>query len=187
MSEIEMCRGLSYRLKECVPVISDMPAQQVVSIEINGDPNQQTAKLMPLLYSAAYAVRKRYKEKGMPFKVEKLRGRWPQSNITKSKDSWTGAYALPIPNDAITLPAVDPDKQIDSFQVKVEEWQYGQVAYILHVGPYSTEERTIQLLLDYIASKGMRVVANSHEEIYLSDPRKTAEDKLKTIILYRVE
>ncbi|XKM12740.1 GyrI-like domain-containing protein [Orbaceae bacterium ac157xtp] len=187
MQEINMCQGLSYKLKEGVPQLSDMTAQKVVSVEVMGDPNQETAKLMTPLYSTAYGIRKVYKEKGMPFKVEKLRGRWAHINITKSKDAWTGTYALPVPNDVTTLPTIDPSKNSDNVKITLEEWQYGKVAYILHVGSYANESGTIQILLDFISSKGMKIIENSHEEIYLSDPTKTSEDKLKTIILYRVE
>lgn len=187
MSKMNMCQGLEYKLKEGVPIISDMPAQKVVSVEVVGDPNQETSKLMTPLYATAYGIRKIYKENGNVFKVEKLRGRWPQINIMKSKNAWTGVYALPVPNDVTTLPTIEPSKNIDNVKIKLEEWQYGKVAYILHIGSYTSENSTIQKLLDYISSNGMKIIENSHEEIYLSDPTKTEQDKLKTIILYRVE
>lgn len=187
MSKINMCQGLEYKLKPGVPIISDMSAQKVISVEVVGDPNQETARLMTPLYATAYGVRKIYKADGNVFKVEKLRGRWPHINITKTKNAWTGIYALPVPNDVTSLPTIDPSKNIDNIKIKLEEWQYGKVAYILHIGSYAQENSTIQTLLSYISSNGMKVIENSHEEIYLSDPTKTDEDKLKTIILYRVE
>lgn len=187
MSKINMCQGLEYKLKPGVPRISDMSAQKVISVEVVGDPNQETARLMTPLYATAYGVRKIYKANGNVFKVEKLRGRWPHINITKTKNAWTGIYALPVPNDVTSLPTIDPSKNIDNIKIKLEEWQYGKVAYILHIGSYAQENSTIQTLLSYISSNGMKVIENSHEEIYLSDPTKTDEDKLKTIILYRVE
>ena len=183
MDEINMHEGLDYKIKEGIPTIGNMPTQKVVSINVVGDPNTETSKLMKPLYTAAYGVRKIYKANGRVFKVDKLRGRWQQINITKSKSDWIGTYALPLPNDVAKLPTSDQDIN----NLRLEEWKYGKVAYILHVGSYTNEDKTIKILLDYISSNGMKIIENSHEEIYLSDPTKTDIDKLKTIILYRID
>src|SRR3990167_4862419 len=100
----EMCKGLDYNLKPLAPTIADMPSQKVVAVSIKGDPNKETPKVMKPLYGTAYTVRKIYKELGNVFKVEKLRGRWPDKNMSLSKDKWTGEYALPVPNDVKELP-----------------------------------------------------------------------------------
>lgn len=63
-----MCQGLEYKLKAGVPRISDMSAQKVISVEVVGDPNQETARLMTPLYATAYGVRKIYKAKSNVFK-----------------------------------------------------------------------------------------------------------------------
>lgn len=183
MNEMNMHEGLDYKIKQGIPTIGHMPMQKVVSIKVIGDPNTETSKLMKPLYSAAYGIRKIYKANGCVFKVDKLRGRWPQINMLKNKNEWSGTYALPLPNDVTNLPIGDGDLN----GLKLEEWQYGKVAYILHVGSYTEEDETIKILLNYISSNGMKIIENSHEEIYLSDPTKTDKDKLKTIILYRIK
>lgn len=182
MTEITLHQGLNYKVKQGIPVISDMPAQKVVSIHVIGDPNKETSKLMKPLYSAAYGVRKIYKANGNVFTVDKLRGRWSKRNMDKSKHDWIGTYALPLPNDVTALPF--DEKEMSN--LKLEEWQYGKVAYILHVGSYQSEEKTITTLLDFISSHGMKIIEDSHEEIYVSDPTRTDKDRLKTIILYRL-
>lgn len=187
MTEIKMCQGLNYKLKEGIPEISEMPAQKVISVEVQGDPNQATDQLMTPLYSTAYAVRKIYKQQGMLFKVEKLRGRWPHINMNKAKSDWRGTYALPVPNGVDVLPTIEASKNINGIKITLEQWDYGKVAYVLHVGSYTTESSTIHILMRYLASCGMEIIPNSHEEIYLSDPTKIPADKLKTIILYRIK
>lgn len=152
-----------------------------------GDPNQKTAELMKPLYAPAYGIRKLYKDKGCIFKVEKSRGRWPDINATQSKDHWVGTYALPVPNDVTALPPINPSKNTNNIKIKLQTWEYGKVAYILHIGSYSKENESIKSLLNYISANGMKVIENSHEEIYLSDPTKTVRDKLKTILLYRLQ
>ncbi len=66
---------------------------------------------------------------------------------------------------------------------KITEGKYAQV---VHDGPYSAEPETINMLLDFIADNGLSV-NGLHHEIYLSDPRKTAPEKMKTIIRYPVK
>ncbi|WP_434778644.1 GyrI-like domain-containing protein [Neisseria sp. Ec49-e6-T10] len=187
MNELNMCQGLNMRLKPNQPIISDVPAQKVIRVDIQGNPNTQTIKLMPPLYTMAYAIRKIYKEQNRPFKVEKLRGRWSQMNLDQPKDIWQGMYALPIPNEVIQLPEIKKGKLIEGVKLHLELWHYGKTAQILHIGPYTTEHQTTQTLLHFIQQQGYQIEENSHEEIYLSDPNKTRSEDLKTLILYRLK
>ena len=183
----EMCKGLDYNLKPLAPTIADMPSQKVVAVSIKGDPNKETPKVMKPLYGTAYTVRKIYKELGNVFKVEKLRGRWPDKNMSLSKDKWTGEYALPVPNDVKELPELKDEKKVSGVDVKLTSWEYGKVGQILHVGSYTEEGSTIRKLHEYVKSQGYNVVPNSHEEIYLTDPTKSSPDKMKTLLLCRLE
>lgn len=184
---LEMCKGLNYNLKPGSPVIADMPPQKMVTVTLKGDPNKETPKLMKPLYGTAYAVRKVYKEAGNEFKVEKLRGRWPDKNMSLPKDKWTGEYALPVPNDVKELPAIKEEKKVPGVEVKLASWEYGKVGQIVHQGSYSEEGATIGRLHDYVKSQGYKVIPNSHEEIYLTDPTKSTPDKMKTLLLCRLE
>jgi hypothetical protein len=65
--------------------------------------------------------------------------------------------------------------------MRLEKWKEGMAAQILHVGPYSAEQPTIATLHEFIKASGY-VLEGKHHEIYLSDPRKTAPERLKTII-----
>ena len=66
-------------------------------------------------------------------------------------------------------------------RARVEQLAEGRAAQILHVGSYSAEAPTIAALHEFIAAQGGRR-SGKHHEIYLSDPRKTAPEKLRTII-----
>lgn len=70
-------------------------------------------------------------------------------------------------------------------KVRLETYHEGLSAQIMHVGPYSAEPPTIEKLHHYIEENGYQIAAK-HHEIYLSDARRTAPDKLKTIIRYPV-
>ncbi|MGL4668624.1 MAG: hypothetical protein ACRCWR_11945 [Saezia sp.] len=187
MQEFDLTSGINYRLKPNVPVICDIKDQKMITLGIQGDPAIETPRLMPPLYSSAYAIRKTYKEKGSVFKVEKLRGRWMGAALEVSRSQWRGVYGLPIPDDISVLPKITPSKNPDQISLSIETWSYGKVGMILHVGSYADENKTVEQLLNYIALKGFEVVPHSHEEIYLSDPNKTSPDQLKTIIIYRIK
>ena len=65
--------------------------------------------------------------------------------------------------------------------LRFEPFAEGRVAQLLHVGPYSAEAPNIERLHAFIAAQGGKL-CGKHHEIYLSDPRRVARDKLKTII-----
>ncbi|HDH12967.1 MAG TPA: hypothetical protein ENG83_12350 [Nitrospirae bacterium] len=62
----------------------------------------------------------------------------------------------------------------------------GKCVQVMHIGPYSTEPETINLLMAFIAENGLSV-NGLHHEIYISDPRKTEPAKMKTLIRYPVK
>lgn len=73
-------------------------------------------------------------------------------------------------------------KSLDAIgRVRLERFAEGRAAQILHIGPYAAEGPTIQRLHAFIAGQGYRR-AGKHHEIYLSDPRRAAPEKLKTIV-----
>jgi len=61
------------------------------------------------------------------------------------------------------------------------------VAQILHIGSYDDEPETFEKLALFIKEKGYRRTSKEHKEIYMSDPRRTAPEKLKTILRVTVE
>jgi len=71
-------------------------------------------------------------------------------------------------------------------EVRFESWKEGRSAQVLHVGPYVEEAPTIALLHDTIDSAGWRP-RGRHHEIYLSDARRSAPERLRTILRHPVE
>jgi hypothetical protein len=63
----------------------------------------------------------------------------------------------------------------------LERYAEGHSAHIMHLGPYTTEAPTIERLHEFIEAEGLQR-RGKHHEIYLGDPRRTAPEKLKTII-----
>lgn len=66
-------------------------------------------------------------------------------------------------------------------EIKFEKMKEGKCIQIMHIGPYSTEPETIEKMRIFIKEKNL-VENGLHHEIYLSDPRKIAPEKMKTIL-----
>ncbi len=71
-------------------------------------------------------------------------------------------------------------------KLRLERWREGLCVQIMHLGPYSEEPATVAKMEAFAAASGYRM-AGKHHEIYLGDPRKTAPEKLKTVLRHPVE
>jgi effector-binding domain-containing protein len=153
-----------------------MEPQKMAVVHTKGDPNKVLPKIMPALYGSVYTLKFDLKRKGIAFKVGALRGRWPDAHLVP-KDQWTGLLGLAVPADTISIPQKVPETE-----VKLETWDYGSVAQILHKGPYRTEGPTVEKLHKFIAENGYEI-AGDHEEEYLTSPKAKAQ---KTLIRYPI-
>ena len=173
---------MSSKISQKDPHIITLPTQRMAVIHIKGDPNIVCSQYLPALYTTVYGLKKIFKGKGINFKVEKLRARWPDAEDLP-KEEWLGLYALPIPNNTHTLPVQD---KIAGVEVKIEDWEYGTIAQILHEGPYTEEEPTIKRLRDFVEGQGYQIIGD-HEEEYIKGPLRTKPERFQTIIRFRVE
>jgi hypothetical protein len=163
------------------PQINTMPRQKMIIVVAKGDPNVVGKKALRALFKIFYKLKG--KEKGL--KHVAPRARFPKPFDTP-KNEWINIYGLPIPESVETLPG---QKKGDISGVKIEYWEYGKVAEILHIGPYNKETPTIEKLHKFIKDKGYKIVG-AHEEEYLKGPGmifKGDPNKYWTIIRYRIE
>lgn len=161
------------------PRIAPKADERMLVVEAKGDPNVVGAKAFKALFSAFFNIPGTAKRARPPAP----RARWPIS-ISTPRDEWVGHYALPVSERA--RPA---NGESDGLRTSVEMWHYGQVAEVLHVGPYSSELPDIQRLQSYVATQGYHVVGE-HEEEYVKGPGmffRGNPDHYLTIIRLRVE
>lgn len=159
------------------PQISDKPDQKMLVVEAKGDPNIVGTKAFALLFKAYYKTVK-------GGKMQIPRARWPQ-DLGTSTDEWVGLYALPVPETTDKLPDIKPE---DGMKPYLDKWEYGSVAEILHIGPYSREIPTIDRLKKFIHDNGYYIVG-LHEEEYLRGPGMFGPgdpEKYQTLIRYQV-
>jgi len=160
------------------PQILEMPPQKMAVVNGKGAPDKVFPELMPALYGSAYTLKFDLKKKGLPtFKVSGLRARYPDAPLVP-KDEWTMIIGLPVPEDTTSLP-----QKVATIEVKIETWDYGTVAQILHLGAYDQEDATVERLQKFIEDSGYEI-AGLHEEEYLTRPDAKV---VKTIIRYPVK
>jgi hypothetical protein len=151
------------------------------------------------LYPVAYTLHFALKRRGVLAPVGALEGLYwidqPQpiplaqfAATPEAREHWAWRLMLPVPSqctDADITSAIDEvfaRKRPPLLErLRCENWHEGPVAQILHVGRYEDEARTVKRLHEGIAEAGL-VMRGCHHEIYVSDPNRTAPDRLKTVI-----
>ncbi len=155
-----------------------MPPQKMAVVYAKGAPDKVFPEVMPALYGSVYTLKFDLKKQGLPtFKVSGLRARYPDAHLVP-KEEWTYIIGLPVPEDTTALP-----QKIAGVEVKVETWEYGTVAQILHLGAYDQEYAAVERLHRFIDDSGYDI-AGVHEEEYLTSPDAKV---IKTIIRYPIK
>ena len=165
------------RAAQTEPRILEMPSQKMAVVRAKGAPEKVVSEVRPALSGSVYTLKFDLKKKGMPaFKVGPPRGRYPDANLVP-KEGWTIILGLPISDDVTSLP-----QKVPGVEVRIEAWDYGTVAQILHLGPYSEEGPTVERLHKFIKENGHEI-AGMHEEEYLTSPEAKVP---RTIVRYPV-
>lgn len=178
------------------PALLEVPELPFLMIDGHGDPNTAPAyaEAIEALYAVAYTVRFALKRgpAAVDAPVMPLEGLWWTPDMAtfsvddKSAWDWTAMILLPpqATGDVVdeARAAAAEKKRLDAIgRVRQERYAEGLSAQILHVGPYSAEGPTIASLHAFIAERGCRLTGK-HHEIYLGDPRRSAPEKLRTIV-----
>jgi hypothetical protein len=151
------------------------------------------------LYAAAYTLKFASKKKGRDFTVMGLEGLWwwedpgiVNLEDAPPRDTWNWMSLIAVP-DFVTsvmledaIPEMIKKKGKTLEKVRFERINEGLCAQILHIGPYSDEPRSQKALHGFIAQQGYRL-RGRHHEIYMSDPRKTPPERLRTILRHPIE
>lgn len=189
------------------PEIVNVPKANYIAVRGTGDPNEEGGayrQSIAVLYSVAYTLKMSYMtdyriEGFFDYVVPPLEGFWWQDHAEgfdyndKSAFNWISVIRLP---DFITrkdfewaVATATRKKKLDCSSAEFITIEEGLCVQIMHVGPFDNEPATIALMDEYLAENGY---ANDfsetrlHHEIYMSDVRKTAPEKWKTVIRHPV-
>ncbi len=144
------------------------------------------------LYPLAYGIKNIYKKQEKDFTVPKLEGLWwvnsDKNALEVPRSEWHWKLLIRMPDfvtgekfEQAKVEVINKKGIHKINEIQFEEITEGKCVQILHIGPYSTEPETIENMKTFMQDN--KLVENGlHHEIYLSDPRKTAPEKIKTIL-----
>jgi len=181
---------------KAVPALMSVPRLCVLAADGEGDPNgsQRFQDCVQALYAASFSLKFALKkERGLDWGVMMLEGDWCAADLSafsmerRAEWRWTLCITQPefvCPADADAAIAAAAAKKGASpalATLRFEERAAEEAAHILHLGSYDSEAPTIARLHAFIKERGL-ALSGKHREIYLSDARRVAPDKLRTII-----
>lgn len=190
------------------PSIVDVPKMNYIAVRGKGNPNDEDGEYkqaIGLLYGIAYTIKMSkktdYQINGFfDYVVPPLEGFWWQEGINgidyshKEDFCWISLIRLP---DFVTKAdfdwAVDEatrKKKTDFSKVEFLTYQEGLCVQCMHIGSYDNEPATVELMNSYAQENGYVTDISAtryHHEIYLSDARKVAPEKLKTVIRHPIK
>ena len=185
------------------PVIADIPMMNYVAVRGTGNPNDSDGeykKALSLLYGISFTIKMSYKgshriEGYFPYVVPPLEGLWWQDGITgidySHKDSfqWISMIRLPefVTKEEFdwAVQEAEEKKQTDFSRTEFFTYNEGLCVQCMHIGSYDDEPATLRKMETFLSENGYQPDFSGerlHHEIYLSDPRRTAPERLKTVI-----
>ena len=179
-------------LNRFVPI--NVPPVSYLMVDGHGDPNTAPAYKLAVesLYATAYTIKFSCKANGEDFVVAPLEGLWsapnPESFTARRKDEWDWTMMIMVPDyvdDETFLAAkARAREKLGTLpeSLRLESLEEGLCLQALHVGSYDDEGPLLAMLHGEIMPSGAYDFAGRHHEVYLSDPRKTPPEKLKTVI-----
>ena len=190
------------------PSIVTVPSMNYIAVRGHGDPNQEGGdykQSIGLLYGIAFTIKMSKKgdrqiEGYFDYVVPPLEGFWWQDDVDgidyehKEDFNWISAIRLP---DFVTKTDFDwaieeatKKKKQDFSKVEFLTYDEGLCVQCMHIGSYDDEPATVQMMHEYMEEQGYDLNITDqrlHHEIYLSDARKVAPEKLKTVIRHPIK
>ena len=190
------------------PEIVAVPKANYIAVRGKGDPNDEGGayqQAVGILYAVAYTLKMSYKtdyriEGFFDYVVPPLEGFWWQDGVggidysDKSTFNWISVIRLP---DFVTQKDFDwatgeaeKKKHLDCSKAEFLTIDEGLCVQIMHIGPFDDEPATVSMMNEYLLENGYEndfSDSRLHHEIYLSDARKVAPEKWKTVIRHPIK
>ena len=190
------------------PEIVTVPKANYIAVRGKGDPNDEGGayqQAVGILYAVAYTLKMSYKtdyriEGFFDYVVPPLEGFWWQEGVDgidyrdKSTFNWISVIRLP---DFVTQKDFDwatgeaeKKKHLDCSKAEFLTIDEGLCVQIMHIGPFDDEPATVSIMNEYLLESGYEndfSDSRLHHEIYLSDARKVAPEKWKTVIRHPIK
>jgi hypothetical protein len=176
--------------------VVDVPEMNFLMVDGEGNPNTSEwyGQAVEALYAVSYALKFMVKkdETGVDYAVMPLEGLWWADDMsrfsTSNKDAWKWTMMIVQP-EYVTEGLFEEARQSTAKKkdlpalasMRFEVFREGRAAQIMHVGPFAEEGLNIEKIHRFIEEQGHQR-RGKHHEIYLGDPRRTAPERLKTVL-----
>ena len=190
------------------PAIVTVPKANYIAVLGKGNPNEEGGayqKAISVLYAVAYTLKMSYKtdykiDGFFEYVVPPLEGFWWQEDVKGvdygNKDSFNWISVIRLP-DFITKENFDwavstatKKKKLDCSSAEFLTIDEGLCVQIMHIGSFDDEPESVAKMDAYLVEKGYENDLNDtrlHHEIYMSDARKVAPEKWKTVIRHPIK
>ena len=190
------------------PSIVTVPKMNYLAVRGKGNPNDENGeykKSIGLLYAIAFTIKTSYKgahkiDGYFEYVVPPLEGFWWQEGSNTidyaKKEGFNFISLIRLP-EFVTRAEFDwavaeatEKKKADFSAVEFLTYDEGVCVQCMHVGTYDDEPKTVALMHEYMRNNGYKLDITEkryHHEIYLSDPRKCAVEKLKTVVRHPIK
>ena len=181
-----------------------VPLLRYLAVDGTGAPESQDyQQSVQILYTLAFTIKMSKLHPVQPmgyvdFRVPPLEGLWDcaGSGFDPNRDawSWTSMLCMPefVTEETVAWAVEEARKkhpELPLGRARLFLYDEGRCAQLLHFGPYTAEQASIDRLGDFIREQGLRDdcgAVRRHHEIYLSDPRRTQPDRLRTVLRHPV-
>ncbi len=196
-----------FYMPKSVPSIVTVPKMNYVAVRGKGNPNDENGEYkdsIALLYGIAFTIKMSYKgsrkiDGYFEYVVPPLEGFWWQDGGGQidyaNKDGFNFISLIRLPDFVAkadfdwAVQEATKKKKADFSKTEYLTYDEGVCVQCMHVGSYDDEPKTVALMHKYMEANGYDLDINEsryHHEIYLSDPRKCAAEKLKTVIRHPI-
>jgi hypothetical protein len=190
------------------PGLIEIPEMNYIAVRGKGNPNEPEGEYkaaMQLLYGIAFTIKMSYKggkeiEGYFSYVVPPLEGLWWQQDVEgidyAHKESFEWISMIRLPEFATkevfdwAVREASEKKKSDFSKVEFFTYREGLCVQCMHLGSYDAEPETIKRMETYAKEQGYEPDFSGtrfHHEIYLSDPRRTKEERLRTVIRHPVK
>jgi hypothetical protein len=198
MKKIDFKKELKHLYKPTVKKFAtvEVPDTNFIMIDGIGNPNTEKsyAEAVQVIFGLSYTIKFMVKKGDLQidYGVLPLEGLWWMDDMSRfsvdTKDEWKWTMMIMQPEfitrdiyDHAIKELIRKKNPSNIAQMRFESYSEGLSAQIMYIGPYADEEPTIKKLHEYIQDEGFNR-HGKHHEIYLSDPRRSKPEKLKTIL-----
>ncbi len=198
MKKIDYKKELKHLYKPSAKKVEvvEVPQMNFLMINGEGDPNtsQSFQDAIDVLYPLSYAIKFMIKrgQIGIDYGVLPLEALWWGDDMSsfsvENKDNWKWTLMIMQPELVTKKMVKNAEEEVRKKKnpvalplVRFESFKEGKAAQIMHIGPFSEEGPTVEKVHSFIEDNGSKRVGK-HHEIYLSDIRRAAPEKWKTII-----